>query len=64
MLFDLHTDPWERKNLAADPSYADMLKRMRSILEDWMRKTGDPLLGGYVPPPPGARVTPPESYTP
>ena len=64
MLFDLQTDPWERKNLTTDPSYADVLERMRSILEDWMRETNDPLLRGYVPPPPGARVTPPESYTP
>ena len=64
MLFDLHKDPLERENLAADPSYAEVLERMRSILEDWMRETSDPLLNGYVPPPPGARVTPPESYTP
>ena len=64
MLFDLHTDPWERKNLAADPSYADVLERMRSILKYWMRETDDPLLKGHVPPPPGARVTPPDSYNP
>jgi len=64
MLFDLNADPLERKNLEADSSYADVLEKMRSILEEWMRKTGDPLLKGYVPPPPGAKVTPPESYTP
>jgi len=64
MLFDLHNDPWERRNLAADPRYADLLEKMRTILEDWMRETDDPLLNGYVPPHPGARVTPPESYTP
>ena len=64
MLFDLQEDPTERKNLVSDPRYADVLKRVRSILEDWMRRTADPLLHGYVPPPPGAIVTPPESYTP
>jgi len=64
MLFDLYKDPWERKNLAADPSYADALEKMRTILEEWMRRTNDPLLKGYVPPPPDAIVTPPDSYTP
>ena len=64
MLFDLQEDPTERKNLVSDPRYADVLKKMRSILEEWMRRTADPLLHGYVPPPPGAIVTPPESYTP
>jgi len=64
MLFDLHADPIERENLAADPSYSDVLRKMRAILEDWMRRTADPLLKGYVPPPLGAKVTPPDSYTP
>jgi len=64
MLFDLQADPVERRNLVDDPDYSDMLEKMRSILEDWMRSTADPLLKGYVPPPPGAMVTPPDSYTP
>ena len=64
MLFDLHADPIERKNLVDDPNYAETLERMRTILKNWMRRTADPLLKGYVPPPPGAVVTPPDSYTP
>ncbi|RJS88345.1 sulfatase [Candidatus Bathyarchaeota archaeon] len=64
MLFDLESDPIERNNLVNDPEYTDILKRMRLLLEDWMRRTSDPLLKGYVPPPPNARVTPPDSYTP
>ncbi|RJS86695.1 sulfatase [Candidatus Bathyarchaeota archaeon] len=64
MLFDLHADPIERKNLVDDPNYTETLERMRTILKNWMRRTADPLLKGYVPPPPGAVVTPPDSYTP
>jgi arylsulfatase A-like enzyme len=64
MLFDLHADPVERRNLAYDPEYADVLNYMRKQLERWMRETDDPLLRGFVPPPRGARVTPPDSYTP
>jgi len=64
MLFDLESNPIERNNLVNDPECTDILKRMRLLLEDWMRRTSDPLLKGYVPPPPNARVTPPDSYTP
>ena len=64
MLFDLHTDPIERRNLADDPEYSEVLSEMRTYLEEWMRETGDPLLEGFVQPPPGAIVTPPNSYTP
>jgi len=65
MLFDLSRDPLEKVNLAGDPSYSDVLKYMRSKLHNWMEKTGDPLLNqGYIPPPVGARVTPPRSYEP
>jgi hypothetical protein len=65
MLFDLSRDPLEKVNLAGDPSYSDVLKYMRSKLHNWMEKTGDPLLNqGHIPPPVGARVTPPRSYEP
>jgi len=65
MLFDLHKDPLERVNLALDPIYASILKEMRLKLYSWMKKTDDPLLTyGYVPPPPGAKITPPRSYEP
>nr|GGH92193.1 hypothetical protein GCM10011355_01110 [Aquisalinus luteolus] len=34
-LYDLRNDPHEVHNLAADPEYADELKRLRSILDAW-----------------------------
>ena len=34
-------DPDQIENLAGDESYADELKRMRSLLEDWTEQTGD-----------------------
>ena len=64
MLFDLRDDPLERNNLAADSDRADLLEKMRATLDRWMLETGDPLVKGYVPPHPGAKVTPPDSYNP
>jgi len=64
MLFDLIADPIERKNLAGDPDHADLLEEMRSMVETWMQETDDPMRKGCVPPHPGARVTPPDSYNP
>jgi hypothetical protein len=40
-LYDVQSDPWEVKNLAADPTYDDRLKRMRQALDDWIKRTGD-----------------------
>ncbi len=34
-LFDLHADPWERDNLAADPDHASELARLRGALLRW-----------------------------
>jgi N-sulfoglucosamine sulfohydrolase len=64
MLFDLSADPVERNNLVTDPDHAGLLEEMRSTLEQWMIETDDPLLKGHVPPHPGAKVTPPDWYTP
>ena len=64
MLFDLRADPLERNNLAVDSDHADLLEKMRATLDRWMMETGDPLVKGYVPPPLGAKVTPPDSYDP
>ena len=64
MLFDLEADPIERNNLADDPDYTDLLEGVRATLQRWMEETDDPLLKGYVPPHLGAKVTPPDSYTP
>ncbi|MCU0500359.1 MAG: sulfatase [Anaerolineae bacterium] len=56
MLFDLVFDPAERTNLAGRPEFAAVQSDLAGRLERWMRETGDPLLQGYVPKPPGARV--------
>lgn len=40
-LYDVLTDPWELRNLAADPKYADRLKVMRADLDAWMKGNGD-----------------------
>jgi uncharacterized sulfatase len=40
-LYDTHADPDEVVNLAANPQYADVLKRMRGEHERFMKDTGD-----------------------
>ncbi|QEG31316.1 Arylsulfatase precursor [Gemmata obscuriglobus] len=40
-LFDLNADPWELKNLAADPKHAGRLKTLRTDLDAWMKAQGD-----------------------
>lgn len=63
-LYDLVFDPQERRNLAGDTRYDDVLEEMRGRLERWMRATDDPLLLGPVPAPEGAVVSPPELVSP
>ena len=40
-LYDTENDPWEIKNLAGDPAYADVLNRMREAETRWMRDVRD-----------------------
>jgi uncharacterized sulfatase len=40
-LYDLSADPWELKNLAADPKHADRLTALRTNLDAWMKDQGD-----------------------
>jgi arylsulfatase A-like enzyme len=40
-LYDLKADPWEQKNLAADPAHAATLAALRRDLDDWMKAAGD-----------------------
>lgn len=37
-LFDLENDPWETRNLAADPQCASVMEQHRNLLEDWESK--------------------------
>jgi N-sulfoglucosamine sulfohydrolase len=64
MLYDLAVDPFEQRNVIGDPGYAGVLNDLRARLDRWMRDTNDPLLKGYVPPHPAARVTPADSFEP
>lgn len=64
MLFDLIFDPQEANDLAASPAHRSVLEEMRSRLENWMKETRDPLLGGSVPAPPGLRVNPIDADAP
>ena len=56
MLFDLIFDPNECNNLANDEASQTLLTEMRDRLQNWMKKTDDPLLNGSVPKPEGARI--------
>jgi hypothetical protein len=40
-LYDVTVDPWEVNNLAGDPKYATILKRMRGEKERWMSEIRD-----------------------
>jgi uncharacterized sulfatase len=39
-LFDLKNDPYERVDLAGDPSHAKRLRRLNAALTEWWRDTG------------------------
>jgi len=45
-LYDIIKDPWEVNNLASDPSYQKVLKRMQKELKRWVREIYDP---GFLP---------------
>ncbi|QGY43625.1 sulfatase-like hydrolase/transferase [Maribellus comscasis] len=45
-LYDTENDPWEVNNLAEDPSYKDVLDRMRIANRDWMLRIEDT---GFIP---------------
>lgn len=57
-LFDLHTDPHERRNLAADPAQATRVAQMMARMRQWQRQLGDtdPLMVEHPQP---AAFTPP-----
>jgi arylsulfatase A-like enzyme len=55
-LYDLTFDPQERRNVANDPAYADLLAEMDARLQNWMKKTQDPLLSGPLVVPAGSTI--------
>jgi arylsulfatase A-like enzyme len=64
LLFDLAQDPLEQRNLADDPAHANVLADLRELVMRKMREDDDLLLHGPAPVPPGAYVTPGNSYEP
>jgi N-sulfoglucosamine sulfohydrolase len=40
-LYDLEKDRWAVNNLASNPEYGEVLRTMRSAVDDWRSKTGD-----------------------
>lgn len=56
MLFDLYLDPVERISVVNDPRYKEIYKELSKRLENWMKRTDDPLLKGKVEKPEGAIV--------
>jgi len=57
-LFDLRTDPHERRNLAASPSQATRVAEMTALMRQWQEQLGDtdPLVVEHQQP---AAFTPP-----
>jgi len=47
-LYDLERDPWELRNVAAEPEYGAELLDMRRAVAEWMEQTGYPGLGMYA----------------
>ncbi len=63
-LYDVIFDPHETDNRAGDPAVQPVLEGLRERLDRWMADTHDPLLDGFVPPPPGAKVNDPKGRSP
>lgn len=40
-LYDVDADPWQVKNLAGDPKYAEPLAELRAMLSEWEETTDD-----------------------
>ena len=40
-LYDLESDPWEIRNVAANAENARVVSEMRTLLADWMIRTED-----------------------
>jgi len=63
-LFDLALDPLEQVNRASDPACAEPLTEMRSMLDEYMARTDDPLRHGQIHPPRGAKINTPDQRDP
>ena len=43
-MYDLESDPYEFKNLADDSKYSEKLNKLKQLLVDWQKTSGDPLI--------------------
>jgi len=48
-LYDVEADPQELDNLAGDPKFDEVLRKMSGALEQWQRRTGDVVTGKLSP---------------
>ncbi|MHC4636115.1 MAG: sulfatase family protein [Planctomycetota bacterium] len=48
-LYDVKKDPWQVRNLADDPAYAETKKKLLNELEKYQRQTKDPRIEGNSP---------------
>lgn len=48
-LYDMTADPEEFTNLAGDERHGPVKRELAATLDDWMRRTDDPLLRGPIP---------------
>ena len=55
-LYDCLYDPSERNNLIDDPKYADIVKQLKTKLQQFQIKTEDPILDGELEIKPGYKV--------
>jgi N-sulfoglucosamine sulfohydrolase len=53
-LYDLVFDPNERNNLVSDPFKKELLNKMRTSLDQMIKKTDDPIINGFIVAPPDA----------
>jgi arylsulfatase A-like enzyme len=40
-LYDLRADPWEVRNVADDPRYAEQVRKLAAVLEEWIEQSDD-----------------------
>jgi arylsulfatase A-like enzyme len=47
-LYDHEVDPYELRNVAQDPAYAEDLSRLKHRMVDWMARTKDHLYNEWI----------------
>jgi len=63
-LYNLSLDPNEACNLATSTGHVAIRNQLENRLDQWMKKTNDPLLEGTIARPAGATINVPESPSP